>query len=186
MTSLRPATRRLLALTGGAVVVGLVLAGCSATNPMTTENEYSASDGVRFTLGDVRGTNLLVLSEGKGEVGRLEGALVNDGEDDQTVTLTFGDADPTTLELGPKETLLLDGSDEDGHANVVITAVEVSPGEVAPLTVKTGSGGSITFDVPVLDGTLPEYASAVPTEEPTPTDEPTSSDEATPSPSASS
>jgi hypothetical protein len=168
VTSLRPRTRRLLALTGGAAVLGVVLAGCSATNPMTTEDQYSASDGVRFVLGDVRGTNLLVLSQAKGDVGRLEGALVNDGDEDQTVTLTFGDADPTTLELGPKETLLLDGSEEDGHANVEITAVEVSPGEVAPLTVKTAGGGSITLDVPVLDGTLPEYASAVPTQEPSP------------------
>jgi hypothetical protein len=178
VTSLRPRTRRLLALTGGAAVVGVVLAGCSATNPMTTEDQYSASDGVRFVLGDVRGTNLLVLSEGKGEVGRLEGALVNDGDEDQTVTLTFGDADPTTLELAPKETLLLDGSEEDGHADVVITAVEVEPGAVAPLTVKTASGGSITLDVPVLNGSLPEYASAVPTQEPT--------QEPSPSPSASS
>lgn len=170
MTSLRPRTRRLLALTAGAAVAGVVLAGCSATNPMTTENQYSASDGVRFTLGEVRGTNLLVLSEGKGAIGRLEGALVNDGDEDQVVTLTFGDADPTTLPLGPRETLLLDGSEEDGHANVVITAVEVAPGAVAPLTVKTGTGGSITLDVPVLDGSLPEYASAVPTPAPTPTE----------------
>ncbi|MGY4643876.1 hypothetical protein [Cellulomonas sp. URHB0016] len=180
MTSLRPRTRRLLALTGGAAVVGVVLAGCSATNPMTTENQYSASDGVRFVLGDVRGSNLLVLSEGKGEVGRLEGALVNDGDEDQVVTLTFGDAEPTTVPLGPKETVLLDGSDEDGHVDVVITAVEVEPGAVAPLTVRTGSGGSTTLDVPVLDGSLPEYSSAVPTQLPTTSATPT------PTPSASS
>jgi len=186
VTSLRPRTRRLLALTGGAAVVGVVLAGCSATNPMTTEDQYSASDGVRFVLGDVRGSNLLVLSEGKGEVGRLEGALVNDGDEDQVVTLTFGDADPTTLPLGPRETLLLDGSEEDGHANVAITAVEVEPGAVAPLTVKTGTGGSITLDVPVLDGSLPEYASAVPTAQPTPTETATAPATETPAPTPTS
>jgi hypothetical protein len=38
---------------------------------------------------------------------------------------------------------------------------------VTPLTLATGPGGSLAVSVPVLDGTLPEYATLVPT--PTPT-----------------
>lgn len=164
MTSPRPRTLRVAALTTGLAVAGLVLAGCSATNPMTTEDQYSASDGVRVTLGDVRASNLLVLSAAEGDVGSMQGGLVNQSSEDRTVTLAVGDEE-TTVELGPKETVLLGtgrGS-EDGFAEVTFPAVDVPPGGLVEVTVSTPEAGSIVVEVPVLDGTLPEYASAVPT-----------------------
>ncbi|MEZ0446768.1 hypothetical protein [Cellulomonas sp. ICMP 17802] len=167
MTSPRPRTLRAAALAAGGVVVGLVLAGCSATNPITTEDPYGASDGIRMTLGDVRGSNLLVVSAAKGEPGNLLGGLINDGTEDRTVTVAAGD-DSTTVDLGPKETVLLGGGDapEDGQADVTFSSVDVPPGAVLKVTISTPEDGSITVDVPVLDGSLPEYATSVPT--PTP------------------
>ncbi|AEE44735.1 hypothetical protein [Cellulomonas fimi] len=172
MTSPRTRSPRLLALTG-VVAAGLLLSGCSATNPLTTQDEYSASDGVRVTLGDVRASNLLVLSAAEGEIGVLHGALINDGDQDETVTLTFEGAEPTTVELPGGATVLLDGSDDEGHADVPVDAVAAPPGGTVPLTVATASSGAQTLEVPVLDGTLPEYAGALPTATPTPTPEPT-------------
>ena len=161
MTSLRPRSRRLL-LAASLCVAGVALAGCSATNPMTTENEYSAADGTRATLGDVRASNLVVVSSAKGAPGLVTGALTNDGDDKRTVTLTFGE-DTSTVNVEPKQTVLLDGTTGTGHANIVLTAVAVAPGGVAPATIATDAAGSQDISVPVLDGSQPEYASLVPT-----------------------
>jgi hypothetical protein len=168
VTSPRPRTLRAAALAAGVAVVGLALAGCSATNQITTENPYSASDGVRVVVGDVRGSNLLVISSAKGEPGTLIGGLVNDGDEPRTVTVAAGD-DSTDVELGPKETVLLGGGDvpEDGTADVLFEAVSVPPGAVLQVTISTPEDGSVTANVPVLDGSLPEYATLVPTPSPT-------------------
>ena len=164
MTSPRPRTLRAAALVVGVAVAGLTLAGCSATNPITTQNEYSSSDGVRFTLGDVRGSNLHVLVAAEGDPGTLQGGLINDSREDRSVTLAIGDEE-TVVELGPKETVLLGVSDaeEEGYAEVTFAAIETPPGGLVAVTISTPEDGSIDVQVPVLDGTLPEYASQVPT-----------------------
>ena len=164
MTSPRPRTLRAAALVVGVAVAGLTLAGCSATNPITTQDEYSSSDGVRFTLGDVRGSNLHVLVAAQGDPGTLQGGLINESNEDRSVTLAIDDEE-TTVELGPKETVLLGVSDaeEEGFAEVTFPAIETPPGGLVTVTISTPEDGSIDVQVPVLDGTLPEYASQVPT-----------------------
>jgi len=161
VTSPRPRSRRLL-IAAGLCVAGVALAGCSATNPITTDKPYSASDGARATLGDVRASNLIVLASAKGAPGLLTGALTNDGTDKHTVTITFGD-ESSTVNLEARQTVLLDGTTGTGHADVRIKAVAVPPGAVAPSTLATEAAGSQDVPVPVLDGSQPEYASLVPT-----------------------
>lgn len=178
MTSPRLRRPRLLALAGLAAAT-LALSGCSATNPITTQDEYAASDGVRATIGEIRADNLLLLSAGQGEPGVLHGGLVNDGVEDERVTLTFEGAEPIVVEVPGGATVLLDGTDEDGHADVRVEALDGVPGGVVPLTLETATWGSVSLDVPVLDGTLPEYATLVPTATPTPAAEPTPTPSAT-------
>ncbi|WP_456786753.1 hypothetical protein [Cellulomonas sp. P5_C5] len=164
MTSPRPRTLRVAALVVGVAVAGLTIAGCSATNQITTQNLYSASDGVRFVLGDVRGSNLHVLVEAEGDPGTLQGGLINDSNEDRSVTLAIGD-DESVVQLGPKETVLLGVSDAEleGFTEVTFPSIDAPPGGLVPITISTPEDGSIVEQVPVLDGTLPEYASQVPT-----------------------
>ncbi len=164
MTSLRPRTFRAAALAAGLAVAGSVLAGCSATNPITTENQYSASDGVRATLGDVRASNLLVLTAAEGATGAMYGGLINDGAEDRTVTVAAGD-ETTTVRLAPGQTALLgvDNPPVGDAADVRFSSVDVPPGGLLAVTLSTPEDGSVEIQVPVLDGTLPEYATAVPT-----------------------
>ena len=96
MTSPRPRTLRATALATGVAVVGLALAGCSTTNRITTEDPYGPSDGIRVALGDVRGSNLLVVSEAEGEPGNLLGGLVNEGTEPRTVTVSRATTRPTS------------------------------------------------------------------------------------------
>ena len=166
MTSPRPRTRRLRASTG-LVVAGLAavltLTGCSATNQITTEQEYNSSDGTGARIGDIKAINFLIVSEGKGEPGTLLGALENKGSDDEAVKIAL-DTDDVAVSVPGGETVLLSapGGNSDEDKDIVFESIPEPPGAVVPVTVTTRDAGSVTLQVPVLDGTLPEYADSVP------------------------
>lgn len=162
-----------------ALVVGLTaglvaLAGCSASNPITTQKPYSASDGVRIVLSDtLSAENLLVLTAAKGEAGTLLGALTNNGTDTERVSIAADGADDVTVRVPAGATVLLtpddtpDGAETSGttgpaRQDVALSTVPVAPGAVLSVTLSSGAAGTHTLDVPVLDGSLPEYASLVP------------------------
>jgi hypothetical protein len=142
-----------------ALVAAAVLSGCSATNPITTEMAYAASDGVRATLGDLTAENLLLVAAAADTPGALQGALTNRGDDDLEVELEL-DGDVALVPVAAGETVLLGG--EDGEEVVLDTPGE--PGSTVEMTLTTDAAGSQTVPVPVLDGTLPEYADLVPEE----------------------
>jgi len=164
------------AVVAAGLATGLVVAGCSATNPIQTEDQYDASDGVSITLGDVRAINLLVVTTAEGEPGVLHGALTNKGDDDASVTLTFqasGDdataapgTDPTTVAVPAGATVLLSGADgtQDGDRTVAvdISSTPAAPGDITTIAIASDLAGSEQLQVPVLDGTLPEYAALLP------------------------
>ena len=154
-------TRRLRTATSGVALAAaalLALTACSATNPITSQKPYNASDGVRVVAGDVTADNLLVLTAAQGGTGTVSGAVTNHGTDAGSVTLTFGEQD-TTFPLDAGETVLLGGA--TGEV-VELASVGVAPGGVLPVVVASGSAGATEASVPVLDGTLPEYADLVP------------------------
>jgi len=154
------------------VVVGAVLAlaaalsGCSVTNQITTEVAYSASDGVRATLGDLTAENLLIVAETADAPGALQGALTNRGDDALTVELSLeGSTERVRVESGA--TVLLGGGPGEGGADgdereQVVFDAAGAPGSTVELTLSTAAAGEETVPVPVLDGTLPEYADLVP------------------------
>ncbi|HEX5331980.1 MAG TPA: hypothetical protein VFW79_04990 [Cellulomonas sp.] len=148
-----------LAAAGVVALAGLALAGCSATNEITTAKAYSASDGVRAVLGDITAENLIVLTSAQGAPAALQGAFTNRGTAAITVSITSGTVAIGTVRVDPATTVLVGG---DTGKKITFTA-DNAPGGVTPLTLATGPGGSLTVSVPVLDGTLPEYATLVPT-----------------------
>ncbi len=178
MTALRPtlsARPRARTVLMPAIALGaLLLAGCSATNPITTAKAYSASDGVRVDLATgLTAENLMILTAQKGAPGTLLGALTNNGTVSDTVTLTPDGASPVTVHVGAGQTVLLSPRSaqvtEVGitRTAVSISAVTVPPGAVASVQLVSGTGGAHTVSVPVLDGSLPEYSTLVPTQAPT-------------------
>ena len=152
MTSIR-SPRRTLALV--ALAVALPLAGCSATNPIQTERPYSPSDGIRATLGPVQTTNLLVVGTAKGAPAAVSGGLVNTGADPQTVTVTVsGETSTFTL---PGNGSVLVGTGSGTGRTMRIASLDVDPGSLATVTLKVPSAGSATVQVPVVDGSTPQY-----------------------------
>jgi len=152
----RTSTRPVLAGAVG-VLAAAALTGCSATNAITSMDAYSASDGVGGTLGTVTAENLLLVAAAADAPGALQGGLTNRGDEGVAVTIALGD-DSERVWLPAGETLLLGGSDGD---DVVLTT-PVAPGAVADVTFSTDEDGEVGVPVPVLDGTLPEYADLVP------------------------
>lgn len=148
--------RRRLAVAALAVLAVAPLAACQSSTPITTK-DYAASDGVAATLGTVRAGNLLVLAAKDGAPGTVLGSLTNDGT--ASVTVQVGPADdPTSIDVAPGATALLgpDGTE------VPVAAVPVAPGALMELRLAATTEGTTTVQVPVLDGTLPYYATLVP------------------------
>ncbi|WP_454050922.1 hypothetical protein [Cellulomonas sp. Marseille-Q8402] len=171
MARSRTSARRPVVVGAIALAAAAVLSGCSATNQITTEMAYAASDGVRASLGDLTAENLLLLAAAADEPGALQGALTNRGDDALTVEVAT-EASSERVRVAAGETVLLGGTEGEE----ILLETPGAPGSTVALTLSTDAAGTETLQVPVLDGTLPEYAGLVPEEvlpSATPTEEAT-------------
>lgn len=150
-------------------IAGALLAttGCTYTNQPATTIVYDASDGVSFTMWpqgqrvDMR--NLLVISEGEGQPGRVLGTVYNMGETDQTVTFNVGNGESFSVDVEAGEAIIL----EDDANEVIIPSTAKAPGLIIEAEGVIGETTE-AFSLPVLDGTLDEYAPYLPTAAATP------------------
>jgi hypothetical protein len=133
------------------------LAGCA---PNTSEKAYAPSDGIDMSIGAVKGLNLMILTDAKGDPGRLLGAFYNGGDDSTTVGVAPEGSDPASIDVDASASTLL-GTDDD-QKDVVFSTTSAAPGSFVNVTI-TVDGKSTTVGVPVLNGTLPEYSTLVPT-----------------------
>lgn len=171
------AQRAKVALTAAALGVGLLTSGCGYTNSQQTTAQYQASDGIITDLGPLQLRNMMIISAGEDQPGRLIGAVYNSSSQD--VTLTVNGAEGSQTEVPVKAnayTLLNDSSDE-----AILSTTGGIPGSLVDVEITEDSTNvSNTVKMPVLDATLPEYKEYLPAGS---TPSPTTS--ATPSPSAS-
>lgn len=145
-------------------VAAAALTGCSLLNPQTTQLQYVPYDGAEYVAeSGLSVHNVLVASEGNGAAGTLLGAIVNDGEETVAVEIAPGPetgleaslrtrVEPgTRLDVGPESELSLQ-----------LDSVDAGPGELVPMLVTTDLGEVGELLVPIVDGTLEEYAEFVP------------------------
>lgn len=130
MASARPSRRTRSWTTTTVAVAALALAGCSATNPITTAEAYNVVDGVQVEVGSsIAARSLLVFTSGEGEIGTLAGALTNGGREDVEVTVEPDGADAVTIDVPARGTVLLGG---DGGNVIDIDRVAAPPGPCSP------------------------------------------------------
>ncbi|GAB4086498.1 hypothetical protein GCM10028784_31280 [Myceligenerans cantabricum] len=161
----------------------------SACAPTTTALNYSPSDGVMVSVGaqddaeftELRGLNLMVVAAEEGAAGNLLGALANGTQADTTFTLTPEGAAPVTFDVEAGETVYIGGESGDP---VVLDAVAAGPGGSIPTTLEA-DGETREFQLPVINGELPEYADYVPSAAPSATPDDSASSEASASPDGS-
>ena len=161
---------RTIAIAAASASGALLLAACS---PSTTTLNYDPSDGTGVSvLGegnhDLRGINLLVVSAAGGEAGSLLGALTNQTADDASFTLETPGASPVAVDVPAGGTVYL--GTEDGES-VELDTVEGTPGDYLDATLTVGAD-TAEFQLPVLDGTLSEYADHLPSAAPSPSGSP--------------
>ena len=165
------AQRGKLALTAAALGASLLTAGCGYITPQQTSHQYSASDGIRADLGPLQLRNILIVSAGEDEPGRLIGAVYNSSS-----KLTVNGAKGSQTQVSVKansSTVLTENSDA-----AILSTTGGKPGSLVDLKIsENGTNVSDTIKVPVLDATLQEYKGYVPT--------PSASGSATPSASSS-
>lgn len=149
--------RTLAALAIGAAAA----AGVGACSPITTDLQYSPSDGSRVEVGDeVTVSNLLVLGTAAGEPALVVGGVTNHSSEATTVTLELagpaGEPETVTVQVAGRSTTLLDPTHENGET-VTLSASPAAPGANLTVTVSTPTAGSATMNVMMLDGTLAPY-----------------------------
>ena len=149
-------TRRRLAAVGLATAALLGATGCSAINPQATTIEYAPSDGIIATVGEAEVRNLLLVSGESEAEGRYIGSVANSSEEPIEVSLTVNGT-TTRVSVPGGEVLSLETS-ENEH---VIPSTGTFPGGMAQGTIEV-DGQSQDVQIPVLDGTLPEYREFVP------------------------
>lgn len=154
-----PKNRAQRAAAAGVIALAVLgVSSCSAVNEQATVREYSPSDGIVENVGDVELRNILMVSNGDGEEGRLLGTVVNASSEDVEFSLATGGTTLTwNIEAGDKVVF-----EDAAAAEVTVPNVDVKPG--TGLRGDAGNGTeTVEVNIPVVDGTLADYREYLPT-----------------------
>ena len=185
-TAMNRGQRGKLAMATAALGIGLLsVTGCGYINPQQTSEQYSASDGTRTDLGALELRNFIIIADGEDKPGRVVGAVYNTSSKDVVLTIKGAAGSQAEVPVKQKSYTMLN----DSTAPAILSAAGAKPGSVAEVTIsEDGTSQDAKFKVPVLDGTIVDYKTYLPTPEPTATDTATSPETApaaeTPTPSS--
>ena len=191
-TAMNRGQRGKLAMATAALGIGLLsMTGCGYINPQQTAQQYSASDGTRTDLGPLQLRNFIIVSDGEDKPGRVIGAVYNTSAQDAVLTIKGAQGSQAQVPVKQHSYTMLNDTTE---AKILIPA-GAKPGGLAQVTISDdATSQAAQFGVPVLDGTIVDYKSYLPTPEPsasstasstaTPSESATSTETATPTPSS--
>lgn len=144
------------ALTLGAVL--LTGTGCSYDNPAETAQITPATNGIHTVVGAVKLADMLILSHGADQPGRIIGTVFNTSSTDAIVTISGGS--------GPKVSIPVKANGYTSLAQppaMMLDPTAAPPGSMVTVRVsEDATGTSADVQLPVLDSTLPEYQSYMP------------------------
>ena len=152
------------ALLAGAVLT--ILAGCGLITPVATQFSYAPSDGVQGTVGRVDILNALAITGAESSDANLLFAAYNGAEEAVTLSVQYEAAGARTtleFELAPGSVTNI-GYSETGL--LTLPGVDAIAGGLLPVYFQYGAEQGVQLDVPVLDGTLEQYADYVPGDAP--------------------
>lgn len=151
--------------------LALSLTGCNFFVPQWTTTAYDPSDGVSARVGDIELLNAFVITE-DGEDGNLVATAVNRGDDDVELVLQFtsnGERTDITVEIPARSSVDL-GFGAEGQ--LFLAGIDTPPGALLAIYLQYGEQQGRQVLLPVLDGSLSEYAQLLPTPTPTPVESP--------------
>ena len=156
-----------LAMATAALGIGLLsLTGCGYINAQQTTEQYSASDGTRTDLGALQLRNFIIISDGEDKPGRVVGAVYNTSSNDVVLTIKGAEGSQTQVPVEQNSyTMLNDTTDA-----AILSTAGAKPGSMAEVAIsENGTSQKAMFKVPVMDGTIVDYKTYLPTPAPTAT-----------------
>lgn len=175
-----------MAMAATALSIGLLgLTGCGYVNAQQTSHQYASSDGIRADVGPVQLRNMLIVSAGDNQPGRVIGAVYNSSSKDVKVTLKGAEGAQTEVPVKKNSYTLLNQSTDAA----ILSTSGGKPGTLSDVQVsEDGTNVNKTVKIPVVDGTLKEYVAYLPGGAPsgsaTPTQTATPGETATATPTA--
>ncbi|GAA4486582.1 DNA modification methylase [Microbacterium panaciterrae] len=162
------------------IIVGAT--GCSMISPQATTIDYAASDGANVPKsGPIEVRNAFVVVDKAGTTGNLVAGLVNTTSSAATIHITIGEGAGQSVRVPAQKAVSLGG---DAEQPLRFEGIDAKAGTTVKVYFQSGDAQGITYDIPVLDGTLHYYSTLVPTAQPTPTKTPVApAVEPTPTPS---
>lgn len=155
--------------TAAVVIAGAVMvltAGCNFISPQTTTEIYDASDGVNTTVGDIEVRNAIVFTE-NGDEASLSVVVINNGSSAANVKFQY-------QALGSTETAVIpvaangetDRGTQGGQKQTILNGIGKQPGSLLTVFIQSGTDTGKKLNVPVLDGSLTQYATLLPSPSP--------------------
>ncbi|TFB66093.1 hypothetical protein E3N86_01665 [Cryobacterium sp. Hz7] len=148
------------------VATGILLgtSGCNLLAPQSTTAKYDASDGVSGNVGDLAIRNAMLLSD-DGNIANLVVTVVNLGDSAHNLNVQYDDGtEKFTQEVNVDANSSVTFGTPD--APTVTVAADVAPGSLFPVFFQYGNETGVEVLVPVLDGSLEEYSTLLPTSAP--------------------
>lgn len=144
-----------------ALALGVLLltgTGCSSDNPAETTKITPATNGINTVVGPIKLADMLILSYGADQPGRLMGTVFNTSATDAVVTISGASGSTVSIPVKANgETSLAQ------PPAMMLDPTTGSPGSLVTVRVSEDSTGtSAEVQLPVLDSTLPEYQSYMP------------------------
>lgn len=150
---------------GAALVLG-GLTGCTFITPQATTDHYDPSDGIGATVGDLQVRNALLLTA-DGTTGSLLINLDNPTEYGVQVKVQYENAADTKVDesvyINAGSVASFGGPDAD---RITLTDIDAPAGSLFPVFIQYGDVSGKQLWLPVLDGSMSQYADLVPTSAP--------------------
>jgi hypothetical protein len=150
------------AILGGTLL--LLTTGCGFIAPQATQIIYQPSDGTAGTVSGVDLRNVLAISE-NGEDASIVFTAINSNARGINVTLQYTDADGEKKDerfYAPANASTSFGGVGAGEEQILFENLDATVGGLLPVYAQYGEDPGLELLVPVLDGSLPEYADLVP------------------------
>lgn len=164
-TAMTRGRRGKLAMATAALGIGLLsVTGCGYINAQQTTEQYSASDGTATELGPLKLRNMMIIADGEDKAGRVIGAVYNSSANDVKLTINGAGGSQTQVPVKKNSYVLLNESSDPA----ILSTAGGKPGSLVEVTIREdGTNKDAKFKVPVLDSTIVDYKSFLPTAEPT-------------------
>ena len=146
------------------LTAGILLgtSGCNLLAPQSTTKHYDASDGVSGNVGDLQVRNAIVLST-DGKTGSLLVTVVNASDSAHSLSVQYTAATGKVTQqvtLKPQSSTAIGAT---GGPVITLTNIDAPLGSLFPVYFQYGTETGIQLLTPVLDGTLPQYSTLLPT-----------------------